>query len=91
MASVEDNFKKFSKNKKVACSQRLCTAGLDVFSTVNWMTSSYSNADTEGSSLIFPVVTQQGTSTNNTDIAGTVTNSTSISGATPSHLKAAFP
>lgn len=55
------------------------------------MTSSYSNVGIEGSSLIFPVVTQPGSSTNNTDVAGTVTNSTSISGGTSSYLKADFP
>lgn len=55
MASVEDNLK-LSEDKKLALSN--CTAGLDVVSTDNWMTSSYSNVDIEGSSLIFAVVTQ---------------------------------
>lgn len=90
VASVKENFLKFSKDKKEPYSQWLFTASGAGFSTINWMTSSCSNADIEGSLLIFPV-TQQGNSTNNTDIAGAVTNSSSISGGTPRHLKAAFP
>lgn len=66
-------------------------AGLDVLSSISWVTSFYSNVDTEAPSVISVVVTHGGTSTNNTDVSGTVINSTSISGGTPSHLKAAFP
>lgn len=55
MASVEDNLKFPKTRKKLTPSN--CTAGLDVVSTDNWMTSSYSNVDTERSSLIFAVVT----------------------------------
>lgn len=48
MACLEDNFK-FSRDKKETCSQQLYTTAPDAFSTVNWMTSSFSNVGTEGS------------------------------------------
>lgn len=60
-------------------------------SSFKWMASPCTDMDIEGSSLIFAVVRQQGSRTNNTDTASTVTSSTSISGGTHSHLKAAFP
>lgn len=70
--------------------QQLFRASLGVFS-FKWMASPCTDTDIEGTSLIFAVVRQQGSRTNNTDTASTVTSSTSISGGTHSHLKAAFP